>query len=131
MGILDKIIGGGVVSAVEGIGNVIDKFIETDQEKEVAKQIMARIALKPSEAQNEINKIQAGHRSMFVAGARPFILWVCGIGLMFTFLLNPILQWLTGNPGPALPNDIIMELVLGILGLGGLRTIEKLSGKAK
>ena len=68
---------------------------------------------------------------MLVAGARPFILWVCGVGLAFSFLVNPIVQWITDKPGPELPLGMMMELVLGMLGLAGLRTVEKLTGVAK
>jgi hypothetical protein len=68
---------------------------------------------------------------MFVAGWRPAVGWVCAIGLAFVFLVNPIIQWVTGEPGPVLPTDIVFELMLGMLGLGGLRTYEKLSGRTK
>ena len=76
--------------------------------------------------------IQAQHRSTFVAGARPFILWVCGLGFLFSFVINPILQWIAPESGsPVLPLDVMMELTLAMLGLAGLRTVEKLQGKSK
>jgi hypothetical protein len=131
MSIWSKLIGGGVVTAVEGVANVVDRFVETDDEKRAWEQVKAKMAQEPQLAQIELNKVEAGHRTLFVAGARPFILWVCGVGLAFTFLINPLLQWLTGDMGPELPHDIMMELVLGILGLGAFRTVEKLAGKAK
>ncbi len=81
--------------------------------------------------QAETNKIAAGHRSTFVAGARPALLWVCATGYSFAFLINPIIQWLTGDPGPELPMDAMGELTLGMLGLAGLRTMEKLKGVSK
>ncbi len=135
MGILSKIasslIGGGTVTAVQGIANVIDQFVSTPDEKRVWAELQLRIAQQPQLAQIELNKVEASHRTLFVAGWRPAIGWVGAIGLAFAFLINPILQWLTGDPGPQLPMDNIMELILGMLGLGALRTFEKYTGKAR
>jgi hypothetical protein len=131
MGIFDKLIGGGVVTAVEGVANVVDKFIETPDEKRAFDQIKAKMAQQPQLAQIELNKVEASHRTMFVAGWRPAIGWICATGLSFIFLVNPVIQWTTGDPGPELPTDITFELILGMLGLGGLRTFEKYTGKAK
>jgi len=126
-----NIVSGGVVEAAKGVADIVDKFVETDDEKRAFQTVMARMAQEPNKAQVELNRIGAAHRSVFIAGWRPFIGWVCGVGLAFTFLVNPLLQWLTGEPGPTLPNDVIMELVLGMLGLAGVRTAEKLAGRAK
>ena len=131
MGILSKLIGGEVVTAVEGVANVVDKFIETPDEKRAFEAIKAKMAQEPQLAQIELNKVEASHRTMFVAGWRPAVGWICAIGLAFTFLINPAIQWYTGQPGPTLPTDIVFELMLGLLGLGGLRTYEKLAGKSK
>jgi hypothetical protein len=68
---------------------------------------------------------------MFVAGWRPFIGWVCGLGLANVYLVNPWLQWLYGIKGPELPLDVIVELVIAMLGLGTLRTVEKFGGRSK
>jgi len=81
--------------------------------------------------QAEITKLEASHRSAFVAGWRPFIGWICGIGLSFVFVANPIIQWATGQPGPDMPLDAMTTLVVSMLGLGGLRTFEKVIGKTK
>jgi len=131
MGILDKLIGGGVVTAVEGVANVVDRFVETDDERRAWEAMKARMAQEPQLAQIELNKVEAGHRSMFVAGWRPAAGWICAAGLALVFIINPIIQWKTGLEGPELPTDIMFELMLGMLGLGGLRTFEKLAGKAK
>ncbi len=79
---LEKLIGGGIVSAAEGVANIIDRFVETDDEKKAAEIIKAKLMMTPSLAQIELNKIEAGHRSIFVAGWRPFIGWVCGFALL-------------------------------------------------
>ena len=131
MGWLTSLISGGVVETAKGVADVVDKFVETEDEKTAFKTVMARMAQQPGLAQVELNKIGAAHRSIFVAGWRPAVSWVCAVGLAFAFLVNPILQWTVGKPGPELPLDIMMELVIGMLGLAGLRTAEKLTGRAK
>ena len=131
MSFFSRLIGGEVISAVEGVANVVDKFIETPDEKRAFDIIKAKMAQEPQLAQIELNKVEASHRTMFVAGWRPAIGWICAVGLAFVFLVNPAIQWITGEAGPELPTDIVFELILGMLGLGGLRTFEKLSGKVK
>lgn len=116
---------------IEAIGNVFDKLFTSDEEREQAKFVLEKLRQKPSELQVELNKIEAQHRSIFVAGWRPFIGWVCGVGLSFTFIINPVIQWYSGKPGPSLPTDVMTELVLALLGLGALRTAEKFGGKSK
>lgn len=131
MGFLSKLLGGSAAAPITAVGNVLDALFTSDEEKLDKKIIMQRLAQQPALAQVELNKVEASHRSMFIAGWRPFIGWVCGVGLAFMFLINPILQWASAKPGPELPEDIILELVLALLGLGALRTFEKVTGKAK
>lgn len=135
---LEKLIGGGIVSAAEGVANIIDRFVETDEEKQAAEIIKARLMMKPSLAQVELNKIEAGHRSIFVAGWRPFIGWVCGFALLWHFILFDLLTWVTVNFFPhvtALPEltgtETLVTVLLSLLGLGAMRTAEKFGGKAK
>ncbi len=117
---------------INAVGNVLDKLFTSDGEKltlDIAKQ---RLAQQPALAQAEIMKVQAQHRSTFVAGARPFLMWVCGFGFLFAFVVNPLLVWLIPDIGkPELPLDAMMELTLAMLGLAGLRTVEKLKGASK
>jgi hypothetical protein len=87
-------------------------------------------------AQLEVNKVEAASASVFVAGWRPFIGWTCGMGLGWTFVGAPLLAYLLtlyspGTPLPVIPTDNLMELVLAMLGLGGLRTFEKIRKAAK
>ena len=131
MSFLTKIIGGNVVTAVEGVANVVDKFVETPDEKRAWEQVKLKMAQEPQLAQIELNKVEASHRTVFVAGWRPAIGWICAIGLGYMFIVNPTIQWFTGAVGPEMPTDIMFELILGMLGLSGLRTYEKLAGKAK
>ena len=123
--------GSAVAEPIEAVGNVVDALFTSDEERLDKELIRTRLLQKPMLVQAEINKVQAQHRSTFVAGARPSILWVCSLGLFFSFLVNPILQWVTGEAGPNLPMDTMMELVLAMLGLSGLRTVEKIKGVSK
>jgi len=121
----------GLVDTAKGVADVVDKFIETPDEKTAFKTVMARMVQKPGLAQVELNKVGAAHPSIFVAGWRPAVGWVCALGLANAFLINPWIQWITGSPGPELPLSVMMQLVLGMLGLAGYRTIEKIVGRAK
>ncbi len=117
--------------AVEAVGAVIDQLFTSDEERLDKKALLAQLAMNPGLAQVELNKVEAGHRSTFVAGWRPAIGWVCGAGLAIAFVANPMIQWITGEPGPQLPLENMTSLVTAMLGLGGLRTFEKIIGKSK
>ena len=131
MGFLSRLVGGGAVDAATGIANIVDKFVETPDERKAADILLAKMTQKPAELQVELNKIEAGHRTIFVAGWRPFIGWICGLGLAYAFLIHPTIDlWYKGDM-PALPTDIMLELVIAMLGLAGLRSAEKVMGKSK
>lgn len=132
MGLLSFLgVGKQATDGITALGNVFDKMFTSDEERAQAEAVLTKIAQQPHLLQAEINKIEASHRSIFVAGWRPFIGWVCGAGLAFPFLVNPLLQWFTGEPGPQMQVDALTTLVMALLGLGGLRTVEKLNGRAK
>jgi len=131
MGFLSKIVGGGVVDAATGIANIVDKFVETPDERKAADILLAKMAQRPAELQVELTKIEAGHRSVFVAGWRPALGWVCALGLAYAFLIHPTISFFYDGPMPELPTDIMFELVVAMLGLAGLRTAEKAMGKTK
>ena len=131
MGWFSKQVTDGLVDTAKGVADVIDKFVETPDEKTAFKTVMARMAQTPGLAQVELNKIGATHPNLLIAGWRPAVGWVCALGLANSFLVNPWIQWITGKPGPELPLAIMLELVLGMLGLAGLRTVEKITGRAK
>ena len=131
MGFLSKIIGGGVVDAATGIANIVDKFVETPDERKAADILLAKMAMRPAELQVELNKIEASHRTIFVSGWRPFIGWIGGLGLAYAFLIHPTISFFYDGPMPELPTDIMFELVIAMLGLAGLRTAEKAMGRTK
>jgi hypothetical protein len=88
-------------------------------------------------AQSEVNKAQAEHPSVFVAGARPAIMWICAAGVGWQFVFYPIVSWIAFLAGvnltnaPSLDAAELMALLTGLLGLGAYRTTEKLRGVAR
>ena len=85
--------------------------------------------------QLEINKTEAASSSLFVAGWRPAIGWVCAAALAYQYVFKPLMTWLLGAAHivvPAMPglDEHLWELMLGMLGMGGLRTFEKVQGVA-
>jgi len=125
---------------IEAVGNVLDGLFTSDEEELTLENVKLRLAQKPILAQVELNKVEAGHRSVFVAGWRPFIGWVCGVGLGFYFIPQYALAayiWTklvlaSGELAPyPVTADGLMELVLAMLGMGALRTVEKMTGKSK
>jgi hypothetical protein len=85
--------------------------------------------------QLDINKAEASNSSLFVSGGRPFILWICGIGFAVQFVFGPLAQWVSSLAGhavvfPTLDWSVMMPMLMGMLGLGGFRTIEKIKGVA-
>lgn len=118
-------------------GRLLDKLIPDKTAREKAQAELLRAAqdqdFQKAMGQLEINKVEAQHASIFVAGWRPAIGWVCVIGLAYNFLFYPMLTWLVAITGaeinpPPLLSENLMELVLGMLGLGALRSFEKWKG---
>lgn len=130
-----------IATPIEAIGNVFDKLFTSDEEKAQAQLVLAKLAQRPGELQVELNKVEAQHQSIFVAGARPFIMWVCGISLAFYYIPQFIMAaiiWTrmswdmqTLVPYPVGQIAGLMELTIAMLGLGALRTIDKAMGTSK
>ena len=137
MGWFSTLIGGNATQPIEAIGNVFDQLFTSDEERAKGQAILAKIAQKPQILQAEINKIEASHRSVFVAGWRPFIGWVCGFNLLYLTFLRDIIVWAMTIMAPELPQppavglDLTVELIVALLGLGALRTFEKVKGNTK
>ena len=88
-----------------------------------------------AKGQMRVNEAEAS-TDVFRGGWRPFAGWCCGAGLAYEFLMRPILPWVVGlfgvqvDPMPPIDVDSLMVLLTGMLGLGGLRTMERMKGKA-
>lgn len=132
---------GGVASDVIKVGGgVLDNLFTSDEERMEAERLTAEIQQRPMAAQWETNKIEAGHRSIWVAGWRPAIGWVCAASLASYYIpqfimgsaLWAIQCWQAGHVA-AYPLSIegLMGLVSSLLGLGAMRTYEKIKGAAK
>ena len=120
--LLKKLLGLQSQSDIGGLGMEIRELIKG---KEIDPQQLI-------ELQSEINKVEAQHRTIFVAGWRPFIGWVCGVALAYNFVLRDLLIWFLGQEQvpPALQMEHLMTVLVGMLGLGGMRTFEKLDNKS-
>lgn len=130
MGLLGKIFGGATASPIDALGNAFDKIFTSDDERAQARAVLEKLKQKPFLVQAEINKVAAGHKSWFVAGGRPALLWVAAIGWLMEFVINPIFQMFAGRSFE-MPVDQMVWLTGAVLGIyGGLRTVEKLNGKA-
>lgn len=131
---------------IPAITQVLDKIIPDPQAAADAKLKALELAQKGDLAaldaelrlalgQLEVNKAEAT-TDMFRGGWRPAVGWVCVVGLAYQFVLQPVLPWLVAlfgaqvPPLPAIDNETLMVLLTGMLGLGGLRTIERVKGKA-
>ena len=144
-----KLVGGSAAEPIKALGDVADALFTSDDERLTHAEVKARIEQQPQLGQILTNQLQVQHRTWFVAGARPFILWMCGVGLAMYFLpqyaMGAILwtraswmvisQWTAEAPLvlPTYPvtSDGLMELTLGLLGLGLYRSVEKITGVAK
>ncbi len=130
MGWFSKLFSASATEPIKAVGNVLDDLFTSDEEELTLEIVKQRLAMKPMMVQAETNKIAATHRSRFVAGARPYILWVCGTGLAMAFILNPIIE-IIWDVTLDVPLDAMMELTLAMLGLATLRTVEKMNGVSK
>tara|TARA_Y100000114_G_scaffold78768_1_gene72539 strand:+ start:159 stop:536 length:378 start_codon:yes stop_codon:yes gene_type:complete len=84
------------------------------------------------EIQAKINEIEAQHRNLFVSGWRPSVGWVCSLAFAYHFVAFPIIKTIYPNTEfPVLETEPLFTVLMGMLGLGGLRTYEKIKDKAK
>ena len=133
-------ISSGISGIISGVGGIIDDLVTTDEER-------LQIALKDRQieatlmqGQAQVNATEAEHASIFVAGWRPFIGWVGGFGLLYQFVVYPLLVWAwsffaaqgwipagIASP-PVLDFAELMPLILGMLGVGTMRSYDKTKG---
>ncbi len=128
-------------SLIAPITGLLDKFIpDADERNRLAHEIATmseRHAHELAKGQIEVNKAEAAHSSMFVAGWRPFVGWSCGLALAWHFLGQPLTVFVIAYAGveapplPAFEMESLLTVLLGMLGLGGLRTFEKTKNVAR
>jgi hypothetical protein len=126
-----------VLSILEIGAKLLDKVIPDKDAREKAQAELLKAAqsqdFQLSLAQIKVNEEEAKSENIFKSGWRPAIGWICVFGLFYNFVLYNLLLWVVATfniaiTPPALMSDILMELVFAMLGLGSLRTFEKLKG---
>jgi len=130
-----------IASLIGPVSGILDKVIpDADMKAKLAHQLATMADTHAQQAllsQLEINKAEAASGSLFKGGWRPFVGWVCGIALLYHFILSPLIIFgvtLTGVDIPPIPEfdmGSLMTVLMGMLGLGGLRTYEKQKGITK
>ncbi len=130
-----------IPALLPAVTDIVGRFLPENKEEraKAERQIQAKLTehlAKIDLAQLDINKQEAAHRSIFVAGWRPFIGWSCGLALAWTYVVTPILQFTLAQTGylvdlPAMDMSQMMPVLMGMLGLGGLRTFEKYKNVSK
>jgi hypothetical protein len=127
------------ISAALDLGNtLINKIFPDPAQADQAKLELLKLQqsgdLAIMTAQTDINKVEASSSSLFVSGWRPAIGWVCALALAYQYLLKPLLMGFLPmfDITLALPglDDNLWQLMMGMLGMGGLRTFEKVQGVA-
>ena len=113
--------------------SLLDKVIEDKDEKNrIAFELSTlaeRHANELAKGQLEVNKVEAAHKSLFVAGWRPSIGWCCSLGLLYHVLIAPIAGiWIEV---PEIDHSLLMTTMTGMLGLGAMRSYEKTRGVSR
>ncbi len=124
-----------ILNALIGpVTGLLDKFIEDkDQKAALAHEIATmsqKYAQEIAKGQLEVNKVEAAHQSLFVAGWRPAVGWVCVLGMFGNFITIPFSNFVLALLGiniviPLVPLETMMPVLMGMLGLGAMRSYEK------
>ncbi len=120
-------------SLIEPATKILDKVIEDkDQKNALAHEIATmaeRHAQELAKGQLDVNKVEAAHKSLFVAGWRPAIGWVCALGLFYNVILANIIGiWIDL---PEIDTTLLVPVMMGMLGLGAMRSYEKVQGVSR
>ena len=121
---------------IQPVSEILDKFVADKDLKIKLQHELNQEIHKANLAQLEVNKVEAAHKNVFVAGWRPFTGWVCASALAYHFILEPIIVFglALNNIQLTLPQfdmGSLLTVLMGMLGLGGLRTFEKTKGITK
>jgi hypothetical protein len=130
--VIDKLIG--------PVTSLLDKFVEDkDQKAKLAHEVATmaqRHAQELAKGQLEVNKAEAQHKSLFVSGWRPAVGWCCVFGMMGNFMVIPFTNFVLALLKievvvPLIDTATMMPVLMGMLGLGAMRTYEKRTGVSK
>lgn len=128
-----------VFDAVTPVINKILDFIPDPAQKLAAQQQLMASLQAWDMQQVQIDTAEANNPNLFVSGARPFIMWVCGVAFAYKFIIQPFLIFILIASGskldyhllPVLDWSEMSSVLFGLLGLGGMRTMEKIKGVTK
>ena len=117
------------------VGKIIDKVAGHVDKFTLDKEEKAQLIEEINKAQIEVNKIEAGSTNLFVSGWRPFVGWTCGFALCYHFVLQPFLMFVLFSIGkpmelPVFDMSTLTTVLFGMLGLGGMRSFEKIKKSA-
>jgi hypothetical protein len=126
----------GISSIIDSVGKVAGDLITTDKEKMQLEIENRKLDMAVDMAQIEVNKIEAASSSLFTSGWRPYIGWGCGTAFLYSAMFEPIMRFVAQvafdykGPFPQLDTNLTMQVLLGMLGLAGMRSYEKSKGVA-
>jgi Protein of unknown function (DUF3154). len=127
----------GIGEIATAVGGIVNKFLpdKSQEEKDALTRELAQLQFDQAviQSQTDTNKAEAGNTSVFVAGWRPFVGWVCGSAFAWSFVVGPLVSYVARLLGatvelPALDLSQLSPVLMGMLGLGAMRTVEKVSG---
>ena len=121
---------------IEVADKVLGKFIPDKNLKMKLQKEITMAFHDANLAQIQLNKQEAAHKNIFVAGWRPFVGWTCGVALAYHFIVSPIVETILIAAGvavdlPSFEFSQLSSILMGMLGLGGLRTYEKMKGVSR
>lgn len=125
-----------ITSIVDAASTILNKIFPDADAKLKGQLALAtqelQAAAQAAVAQADINKIEAQSPHLFVAGWRPAVGWICAFGLLYSFALKPLLSWISVlfnvQVPPVLDTGPLISLLVAMLGVGGMRTFEKVQG---
>jgi len=125
----------GIDDAIAAGLKILDKFVPDPQARQNAENELRSSLQLWDKGQTDVNAVEAANTNVFVSGWRPFIGWVCGAALAYQYVAAPLLIWIASSlhiplSTPPKLDDTLWQLVFAMLGLGGMRTFEKIKGVA-
>lgn len=127
----------GIGEIIGAVGKIADDLTTSDKERMAAELDAYKAESERMGGQVEINKIEAASQSLFVSGGRPFVVWVCAFALAYAAVIEPIARFVAtvgfayAGPFPVIDTDLTTQVLLGLLGLGAYRSVEKIKGVAR
>lgn len=131
---MNPLLTAGIGGLIETVGKVADDLFTSDDERAKAELDAYNAESARMQGQVDINKEEAKSSSVFVAGARPFIMWVCGLAFAYASIVEPVLRfsakvWFNyAGDFPVIDTNLTMQVLFGILGLGVMRSAERIKG---